>query len=610
MKNKILSVLIASITALSLCACNKEAPVTSVSQADKLPVASDTQKDNDSDKVSDSVVVSAPDYLISYNFSSLVLLNDDGSVKDTISTKDLPGDFVAYANGYIFCNNYDYTDDSYYTISAKEISTGNITEITTQNDPLTIDINEDSLIITGRNFAESKYTESWYDLKTLAPTGTVNEYTFDESSLVTYSCRNDYNNQKSIYTLNKENGYIILNGAGNRYCKFADGVSETLPLLDNVANVFAYSKNGVLYSTYRDEYNYTISGLYYYDFDSMTNSTIEDESFYSFICCDGTTAYYAVTADDTYNLERFEIKSFDLGSQAVKSVTSASKQPGESSFDPGVTNSVAKGNRFYYLDANEGVVDWYVLEGESAACLNVKLSENPFADFGTIEAISRTVKCPNCGEKVMQYYGEYPVLKEGLFPAVAAINEFMKAQIEDAANASCEAPEYLEAPCEEHEQWYTKETDEENVADIVLLTDNLLTIDISGYWYGGGAHGMPSRNHFLFDTNTGASLRLKDIYSGTEEDYKLIVANKTVENFNSYSENDNPYFAAWSENGADEVFNQAYEEADINFAAVQFTKEGVVVEYTPYDMGPYAAGYIEVFISYEDLGIDINAYGK
>ena len=40
---------------------------------------------------------------------------------------------------------------------------------------------------------------------------------------------------------------------------------------------------------------------------------------------------------------------------------------------------------------------------------------------------------------------------------------------------------------------------------------------------------------------------------------------------------------------------------DVNYLA-----DGIEVEYPPYYMGPYASGYICVFISYEELGININ----
>ena len=140
-------------------------------------------------------------------------------------------------------------------------------------------------------------------------------------------------------------------------------------------------------------------------------------------------------------------------------------------------------------------------------------------------------------------------------------------------------------------------TVEKEVNKVDILWNQYLTIDYSGYWYGGGAHGMPSSYQRLFDLTTGEELTLKDIYQGSEKSFKQLVAEKTKEDFLSYEEGYAPYFAE----DADMVYEEAYEYAGLTSLNIMFYETGISVLYAPYEMGPYASGFIDVFISYEEL---------
>ena len=90
---------------------------------------------------------------------------------------------------------------------------------------------------------------------------------------------------------------------------------------------------------------------------------------------------------------------------------------------------------------------------------------------------------------------------------------------------------------------------------------------------------------------------LADFYDGSDESFRKLVADKTVEDFESYDEGMSPYFASDSE----EIYKQAYESVSLEKCIVTFKNDGIYVSYPPYVMGPYAAGYIDIFISYEEL---------
>ena len=171
----------------------------------------------------------------------------------------------------------------------------------------------------------------------------------------------------------------------------------------------------------------------------------------------------------------------------------------------------------------------------------------------------------------------------------------------EAAIASYDEPsEYaMEGSCEDHLEnpsiWC--ETVENEVTGVKELGNHYLAVEYSGYWYGGGAHGYPSIEQYLFDLETGKQLTLKDFYMGSEESFKELVAQKTKEDFLSYEEGYSPYFS----DNASAVYNDAYKYASIEGMLTWFYEDGIEVIYPPYDMGPYASGFISVFISYEEL---------
>ncbi|MBQ2100837.1 MAG: DUF3298 domain-containing protein, partial [Lachnospiraceae bacterium] len=79
---------------------------------------------------------------------------------------------------------------------------------------------------------------------------------------------------------------------------------------------------------------------------------------------------------------------------------------------------------------------------------------------------------------------------------------------------------------------------------------------------------------------------------------KKLVATKTQADFLSYDEDMNPYYGG---EDADSIYQKAYEYASLDASLITFEETGIYVIYSPYDMGPYASGFINIFISYEEL---------
>lgn len=119
---------------------------------------------------------------------------------------------------------------------------------------------------------------------------------------------------------------------------------------------------------------------------------------------------------------------------------------------------------------------------------------------------------------------------------------------------------------------------------------------MSGYDYQGGAHGMPYRETMTFDAKTGQKLTAAKLFGTTKA--KL---NSKVRNL---------YLKKYDKEGVEAGFHTGLVEgksdrdvlkenlAPIDFNNAFYVKNGKAVFYAnPYDLGPYAAGFIEVSAS-------------
>ena len=88
-----------------------------------------------------------------------------------------------------------------------------------------------------------------------------------------------------------------------------------------------------------------------------------------------------------------------------------------------------------------------------------------------------------------------------------------------------------------------------------------------------------------------------DFYKGTLEAFKETVAEYTVAD---WKEEPDQYFASSEE----DLYREVYDYAAYD-NLIKFTDSGIEIQYSPYHLGPYAAGFITVEIPYDALGISI-----
>ncbi|MEO6760122.1 MAG: DUF3298 domain-containing protein [Saprospiraceae bacterium] len=128
--------------------------------------------------------------------------------------------------------------------------------------------------------------------------------------------------------------------------------------------------------------------------------------------------------------------------------------------------------------------------------------------------------------------------------------------------------------------------------DTILLNfGKLLTLEITGYVYAGGAHGSPTAAVATFETTTGKQLHWDDIVTDTVA-LKVLMEKK-------YRETRADIFKPTD--GAEPfAFDETFPFAlPLNYG---LTKAGIYCHYLAYEVGPYAIGDTQFVLSFAELG--------
>lgn len=154
---------------------------------------------------------------------------------------------------------------------------------------------------------------------------------------------------------------------------------------------------------------------------------------------------------------------------------------------------------------------------------------------------------------------------------------------------------YMEQKVGESEEGYEQRGDSfgSSFDGFAYRDDHYISFLQSEYDYEGGAHGMPSRESFTFHLQTGERLVLSDIIGNSEEEQREIVARYFGEMINAAPER-------YWENAMDIVRQKT--DLGENFV---LTREGLLFYLLPYEIAPYAAGFPEVIIPYEEFDMKL-----
>ena len=411
-----------------------------------------------------------------------------------------------------------------------------------------------------------------------------------------------YNTYECSYTRAlDDNGYIIIMDGEEYYKLYTDGTKEKIEGLPDMSfYIQSYNKDGLIYQLY-DE-NVTGSSYHFLDYEDGSDMVfVKADKEPSFLTYADGKFYYDVFEADKFYMGDHHVYCFDCAGKKSTEVYTTSKEPGVY-IDPGITGMRLIGDDIYFLGVDDESTQWIRYADGTFTPTGIEKKEIGALKYGYIRYENGMQKCSNCGIPRVKYYQEVFQLDSEYSPHASEINSALMQEFRQSVDFYGKEDIDPEDPseCEEHKanSYMWCESDEWNITDVHKIGENILVIDMSGYWYGGGAHGMPLRSQRCFNLQTGKEIKFKDFYKGDEETFKTLVAEKTAEDFDSYEEYEAPYFA---ETRVD-VYDQAYEYAGIETSNIELTEDGICLYYMPYEMGPYAAGFIEINISYDELG--------
>lgn len=271
---------------------------------------------------------------------------------------------------------------------------------------------------------------------------------------------------------------------------------------------------------------------------------------------------------------------------------------------PGATTLYSYYGSFYVTEDSiysERIQDYDVriekislLYTEDRSLLETTVYPSFIGELGSVEAETRNISCA-CGEKTAeQVYVERLVVDQGNTEADDAINRVLEQNFVTQLSYISQPGDIDEALV--HDENFTPYSMTDTISSITYLDDNYFCLEMNGYEYSGGAHGMPYKSVFIFDRNTGKQLTLKDIIDISEEGLKKTVSGY----FRELSEATGFSFSAPAE------LEQEVAESVTMDSPFYLTKEGIVFYYWPYEIGPYAAGFPEVTIPYSEFTMKVD----
>lgn len=647
---KIVAVIILSIMSLSLLTgCMKISFTHQSVELEKTEQEEDKSKDKDTkkdkkDKKDKKVKTDKKDWttlegegeaqnfegytLISANSNQIVMLNEDGSVKNVLElTGDLEAnndynDFITCVSGdkIVYCKSSDSAEEGMQNLYLYDIDAEKWT--------LLDSIESYSFISCINNAVYLESTE--YDTDSGKNTYTTTEYTVNEQGEVTkeevYKALNEERTEKELYIQSNyygsntsfttaycldKFGFAVYAGA-DKICLYDENGKEINSFetaTDHHPEIKAVSKDLIVFEEYDEDYE--LSGIYMLDVSSMKCEQVNyDPYVYSeynqpTVLGMENDIIYLTDRINYYNPERAVVSGYDINTGESYPVVTEYIKPGHTYLSaPIVYNFYVFGDKAYYLAESDKATEWYCLTRVGKTWekkpLNVVAKEYDYYKYATIENYSYSDYCPYCGTLCYVDYYEWPVINSNVKNA-DKINETIEAMVkvhEEAAESY--TPSFTEEDCRDFLHKGTNfgyDMDDCRISKISEVLDHYLFIERNGYQnFAGAAHGMPYGDNLIFDLNTGEEVHsLREMIDVSETELKELVAQSAADDFDTAYEG--KYFAATKE----DLYNQVYDETSLDFGFVSFFDDYMTFDFQPYDLGPFASGTISVPVYYKDL---------
>ena len=250
-------------------------------------------------------------------------------------------------------------------------------------------------------------------------------------------------------------------------------------------------------------------GYYRYDLDAGEKVKLDVAEGANDIAFYHGKLYYSVNVNQEFGVDDYDLYACDVEANEAELIHEIRHIPGYGSdwyMDVKFMN-----DRLFLtgLEGDEKKLFMMDLAGGDYAMADtgIVLGEYSAFDFGTVECVSFSVKCPKCGEADTMWYEEYPVLNAAKVNNAEAINGILKGDIDKAVAAwevtAAEAAERLAAAdeCDHGLPNYT--SDEVYVAGISMIDGRYLCVDyVSDHMPSDGGEGVRDFQR-VFDTESG-----------------------------------------------------------------------------------------------------------
>ena len=616
MKKKLISLLLAMTLTLSLAGCEKAASVSDSASAQEGSTSTETgASTSELEERGDDLSGAEAD---NYPVTALYNINIENSTVYLVKGEEYLGSFEAPEEAYpdncffygdwLFYSDYDEEAEAEqkYVYKALNYKTGEEKILTRGDWGGFFDFYNGKIVLTVKNIYHGEYLELYYDPTTLEKIDNpskfweslpyYNENTFQSMQYATAGGR------KCASRIMDEVGYIRIN-RGFDYFNF-DG--EALNKFDEFKEGYDYN-----YIEYYDDKVVVYIAHKYTEGKSVLRClnliTGQDTEICANVSSDVTMSmdrdliYFIEDQSDEFGIAKQTLWVYNPKDETKNRVMTAEGHAGGGGMSP-FNNLVVSGDAIYVRNSDGTSEDWCIIENGEFKQLNINKKTYDWAQYGTVEYFSNSELCEFCKNPINEDYEEYFVLDESLGAGVAAINNTLKESAKESLGKRTDNPKVSSAEeCEnsEHGNPMGDMTYERRITDVKILKDYVV-INENSYWYGGGAHGMPYTFCRLFNLKTGEEVTIKDIYPGTEEDFKKAVAENIKTQYNSYTEDNTPFFMFDS---ADAIYDEVYDLVTFDNYTVEFDKDGLSVVFPPYELAAYANGFIYATMTYDELGI-------
>jgi hypothetical protein len=635
MKNKLLEIVLIAALSLQLIGCSSdkgtepELSVESSSNSSALDAKNDNSNDEDiQGEIEVTSLVS--EYLLPHEDSEeyLYVVDEKGDYAGKYNYQEISD--IAEENGHptfsesnilaesasIFFYYYiEYLDpddhgDSITHIWAIDMNSRDFAEVTSLErgyDLRNFEIYDGNIYVTSYqgSMDEYHYVEDIFSLRADAFSFIKSETSIENVLKALENCRLIANRgwiygENGTYSISRaidEYGFVVAAKAvddwNSQILKIkGDGTTQVLADVNEPQLMFAgFDGKYALFHEYP-----TILDQYYKCIDLETGEIkVVSEDYISIVNYKDGKIYYR-DYDEMPGSNEFTLYEYDCATGEEKAPFTRDNIPGAGEYlsrEYGVV-----GDNMFIEDVDGYVRKWYRLDEDGAVALDETGIELNTMKYGTVLSDYLSARCPRCDTLLRYNYDEYFQLSDEWSEYANVINTDLKEKHKThLSEISMELHESDYEDCATHKEYPSswQETQDYYVKKADVIGD-YLAIDCSGVWYGGGAHGLPWREQLVYDLTTGEELHFQDLYSGSEEDFKKLVAEKIKEDFENCDDS-NKYFAS----DADSAYSAAYESVSIEDATVFFREKSLVYSFAPYEIGPYSSGFIEVEIPYEEI---------